>query len=180
MRPGEILALRWAKLDSQMIEIAQRLPDDPKTERGKRQAALPPDLAGEVDNWRNISPDTGPDALVFPSERGTYLSRDNFLRRNIQKKLEEIGLGWVNFQVLRRTQASLGHKEGVDPKVAADQRGHAIGVAIDTYTKSDLESRREAVTKLELALAGRKPAERAAAADSSSKPGFRGKRGKTG
>ena len=184
MRPGEILALRWARVDSQMIEIAQRvyrgLLDDPKTERGKRQAALPPDLAGEVDNWRNISPDTGPDALVFPSERGTYLSRDNFLRRNIQKKLEEIGLGWVNFQVLRRTQASLGHKEGVDPKVAADQRGHAIGVAIDTYTESDLESRREAVTKLELALAGRKPAERAAAADSSSKPGFRGKRGKTG
>jgi hypothetical protein len=31
-------------------------------------------------------------------------------------------MGWVNFQVLRRTQASLGHKEGVDPKVAADQR----------------------------------------------------------
>jgi hypothetical protein len=82
----------------------------------------------------------------------------------------------VNFQVLRKTQASLSHKEGVDPKVAADQRGHAIGVAIDTYTESDLESRREVVTKLELALAGRKPAERAAAAD---KPGFRGKRGKT-
>ena len=96
----------------------------------------------------------------FPSERGTYLSRDNFLRRNIQVKLEEIGLGWVNFQVLRRTQASLGHKEGVDPKVAADQRGHAIGVAIDTYTESDLESRREAVTKLERALADRKPADR--------------------
>jgi hypothetical protein len=92
---------------------------------------------------------------VFPSERGTYLSRDNLLRRNIHKKLEDIGLGWVNFQVLRRTQASLGHKEGVDPKVAADQRGHAIGVAIDTYTESDLESRRDAVTKLERALVGR-------------------------
>jgi integrase len=77
---------------------------------------------------------------VFPSERGTFLSRDNFLRRNIQKKLEKIGLGWVTFQVLRRTQASLGHKEGVEPKVATDQRGHMIGVAIDTYTRSDLES----------------------------------------
>jgi hypothetical protein len=141
---------------------------------------LPPDLAGEVANWRYISGDTGPDALVFPSERGTYLSRDNFLRRNIQKKLDEIGVGWVNFQVLRRTQASLGHKEGVDPKVAADQRGHVIGVAIDTYTESDLESRLEAVTKLELALADRKPAAQAVAVDSASKPGFRGKRGKTG
>jgi hypothetical protein len=54
---------------------------------------LPPDLASEVDNWRNISSDTGPDALVFPSERGTYLSRDNFPRRNIQKKLEEMDSG---------------------------------------------------------------------------------------
>jgi integrase len=183
MRPGEILALRWGKVDPQMIEIAQRvyrgLPDDPKTERGKRQAALPPDLAQDVNAWREISANTAPDALVFPSERGTYLSRDNFLRRNIQGKLEEIGLGWVNFQVLRRTQASLGHKEGVDPKVAADQRGHAIGVAIDTYTESDLESRREAVTKLERALAERKPAEREDEPESSAEPSFRGKRGKS-
>ena len=156
MRPGEIFALRWGRVDSEMIDVAQRvyrgLPDDPKTERGKRQAALSPDLALDLEDWRNASADTSPDALVFPSERGTFLSRDNFLRRNIQPKLEAIGLGWVNFQVLRRTQASLGHKEGVDPKVAADQRGHAIGVAINTYTESDLESRQEAVTKLERAL----------------------------
>jgi integrase len=80
------------------------------------------------------------------------MPRDNFLRRNIHSKLEKVGLGWVNFHVLRRTQASLGHKEGVDPKVAADQRGHAIGVAIDTYTMTDLESRRQAVTTPEEAL----------------------------
>jgi integrase len=140
---------------------------------------LPPDLACDIAAWREISADTAPDALMFPSERGTFLSRDNFLRRNIQKKLEKVGLGWVNFQVLRRTQASLGHKEGLDPKVAADQRGHAIGVAIDTYTESDLESRREAVTKLELALASSKPLEQPAKAETMSKPGFRGKRGKT-
>jgi integrase len=91
MRPGEILALRWSRVDSEVIEVAQRvyrgLPDDPKTERGKRQAALPPDLACDVAAWREISADTAPDALMFPSERGTFLSRDNFLRRNIQKSL---------------------------------------------------------------------------------------------
>ena len=180
MRPGEIFALRWGRTNSEMVEVAERvyrgLPDDPKTERGKRQAALPPDLAADIDRWREISVDTSPQGLVFPSERGTFLSRDNFLRRNIQKNLEKVGLGWVNFQVLRRTQASLGHKEGLDPKVSADQRGHAIGVAIDTYTESDLESRREAVTKLELAF--RKPAETAVTSDSRAVQGFRGKQGK--
>ena len=57
-------------------------------------------------------------------------------------------------------------------------RFSACGFGRDT--ESDLESRLEAVTKLELALANRKPAERAADVDSASKPGFRGKRGKTG
>ncbi|MCZ2156466.1 MAG: tyrosine-type recombinase/integrase [Bryobacterales bacterium] len=182
MRPGEILALCWGRIDSTMIEVAQRvyrgLADDPKTERGKRQAAVPPNLAADLERWREVSQETSAEALVFPSERGTYLSRDNFLRRNIQKKLEDIGLGWVNFQVLRRTQASLGHKEKIDPKVAADQRGHAIGVAIDTYTESDLESRLEAVTTLESSLMQQKPAEPEAKASSKGKPGFRGKRGK--
>ena len=167
-----------------MVEVAERvyrgLPDDPKTERGKRQAALPPDLVADIDGWREISIDASPQGLVFPSERGTFLSRDNFLRRNIHKKLEKVGLGWVNFQVLRRTQASLGHMEGVDPKVAADQRGHAIGVAIDTYTESDLESRLEAVTKLEAALANRTPPGTVGAATSAGVQGFRGKQGKKG
>jgi len=149
-----------------MERVYRRLPGDPKTERGKREAALPPDLVADIEKWREISFDIGPEALVFPSEKGTYMSRDNFLRRNFQNKLEKIGLGWVNFQVLRRTQASLGHKERIDPKVAADQRGHGIGVAIDTYTKTDLESRPEAVTKLESALKKREESGEAVAAAS--------------
>jgi transposase-like protein len=40
--------------------------------------------------------------------------------------------------------ASLGHDAGIDPKVAADQRGHGIGVAIDVYTKAALPRRAEA------------------------------------
>jgi integrase len=104
MRPGEIFALRWGRIGSEVLEVMERvyrgLPDDPKTERGRREAAVPPDLAGELDQWREMyemSLDTRPDALVFRSERGTFLSRDNFLRRNIHAKLEKVGLGWVNF-----------------------------------------------------------------------------------
>jgi integrase len=181
MRPGEIFALRWGRIGSEMVEIMERvyrgLPDDPKTERGKREAALPPDLADELEQWRDISLNTRSDALVFPSERGTFLSRDNFLRRNMHGKLEKVGLGWVNFQVLRRTQASLGHKEEIDPKVAADQRGHAIGVAIDVYTKTDLESRLEAVTRLETALKTRPEPEKVVASAFEGQPGFQGKQG---
>lgn len=62
-------------------------------------------------------------------------------------------------------QASLSHKEKIDPKVAADQRGHDLGVAMNTYIDSDVESRLEAVTKLEAALE-REEAEEAEAAAS--------------
>jgi hypothetical protein len=107
----------------------------------------------DIERWRVLSNDTSPDALVFPSERETFLSRDNFLRRNFQNKLNKVGLRWITFQVLRRTQASLSPKEGIDPQISADQRGHGIGVALDTYTITDLGSRRNAVTVLETALA---------------------------
>jgi integrase len=156
MRPGEIFALRWERISNGRVEVTERvyrgMRGDPKTERSLREAAIPPELAADIEEWRKLSTDESPEALVFPSERGTFISRDNFLRRNIQNKLQKIGLGWVTFQVLRRTQASLSHEQGIDPKVAADQRGHGIGVALDTYTVTDLESRRRAVTTLEIAL----------------------------
>jgi integrase len=156
MRPGEILALRWGRVRRATAEIVERVYrgslGDPKTDRSRREAAIPPELADDIEKWRTLCVDVSDSALVFPSERGTLMSRDNFLRRNFQRKLTKVGLGWVNFQVLRRTQASLGHDQKIDPKVAADQRGHAIGVAIDTYTRTGNESRLAAVTKLENAL----------------------------
>ena len=70
--------------------------------------------------------------------------------------LDKIGLGWATFQVLRKTNASLSKKAGVDPKVASDQRGHGIGVSLEVYTSSDAEQKRAAVNKLEAAVL-RKP-----------------------
>ena len=71
-------------------------------------------------------------------------------------KLEKVGLEWATFQVLRKTNASLSKKSGVDPKVASDQRGHGLGVSLEVYTSSDMEQKRAAVNKLEAAVL-RKP-----------------------
>ena len=65
-----------------------------------------------------------------------------------------LGLGDV--QVLRKTNASLSKKAGVDPKVASDQRGHGLGVSMEVYTSSDMEQKRAALKKLEAAVL-RKP-----------------------
>ena len=73
----------------------------------------------------------------------------------MKPKLEEIELGWATFQVLRKTNASLSKKAGVDPKVASDQRGHGIGVSLEVYTSSDLEQKRDGLKKLEAAVIAR-------------------------
>ena len=70
----------------------------------------------------------------------------------MQPKLATIGLDWVTFQVMRRTNASLSHKLGIDPKVAADQRGHGLGVSLEVYAQSDLEQKLAAVGRLESSL----------------------------
>jgi len=45
--------------------------------------------------------------------------------------LEPVGLESATFQVLRRTNASLSRKAKIDDKVAANQRGHGLGVGLE-------------------------------------------------
>src|SRR5208282_5051061 len=155
MRPGEILALqrRHVAEDCGELFIEQRLYrgdiDDPKTTSSKRTVGIPSQTASVLKEWMQLV-GKKPEAWVFASENPAKpLWRDNVWYRNMKPKLEAVGLGWANFQVLRRTHASLGHDIKVDPKVAADQRGHGIGVALDVYTQSSIEARRAAAEMLE-------------------------------
>ncbi|MGA2219314.1 MAG: hypothetical protein ABSG51_14570 [Terracidiphilus sp.] len=90
---------------------------------------------------------------MFASENpDTPLRLENLWRRHFKPKLEPKGLEWATFQVLRRTHASLGHDAGIDTKVAADQRGHGIGVSLDVYTKSTFAKKMGAADQLEKAV----------------------------
>jgi len=157
MRPGEIFGLKWGHLHDQHLQVRQRVykgkVDSPKTRRSVRKVALPPGVAADVRAWRDIARDGSPDAWVFPSERlTTPLSKDNVWRRNIWPKLKAVGVGWVNFQVMRRTHSTQARATGADPKVVADQLGHGIRVNLEEYTVARLDELVEAVTKVESAL----------------------------
>ncbi len=158
MRPGEILALqrRHVRSDCSQLNIDQRLYrgdiDTPKTNSSTRTVAIPPKTANQLKEWMGLV-GKQPDAWVFAFENPLKpLWRDNVWYRGMKPRLEKVGLEWANFQVMRRTHASLGHDAGIDPKVAADQRGHGIGVAIDVYTKAALSRRAEAAEQLENAV----------------------------
>lgn len=153
MRPGEILALQIHDFCAQSVKVSRRVYrgdiDTPKTGRA-REVALSPATSSFLSEWIKLLAHQQPDAWLFPSENArTPLIRDNVQRRFIQPKLDKIGLGWVTFQVMRRTNASLGHKRGVDPKVAADQRGHGLGVSLGVYTQADLPQKLAAVRALD-------------------------------
>jgi integrase len=157
MRPGELLAIQRENVsaDASVIEIRRRVYRgrfaDPKNGL-VRTVAVPPKTASVLREWLQQAVDRDPETNVFAGETGQPLWRSSLLEDHIKSKLEPIGLGWVNFQVMRRTHASLGHKAKVDPKVAADQRGHGIGVALDVYTISSIEERAAAVKQLEEAV----------------------------
>lgn len=154
MRPGELLAIRreHVKQDGRVIEVEQRVYrgklDTPKNGLD-RTVAVPPETATLLWDWITNAVDADPNTYVFAGETGNPLWRSSLLEDHIKAKLQPVGLGWVNFQVLRRTHASLGHDAKVDPKVSADQRGHGIGVAIDVYTKSTMKARASAAKRIE-------------------------------
>jgi integrase len=160
LRPGEILALRWKSIDGHSLRVEERVykhvlntPKNGKT----REGAISDGTLKLLAEWANFAEDPSPDGFLFPSEKLiTPLSLDNLWRRYMQPALEKVGLEWATFQVLRKTNASLSKKAGVDPKVASDQRGHGLGVSLEVDTSSDLQQKREALKKLEAAVL-RKP-----------------------
>jgi hypothetical protein len=143
---------KHVKPDASVIEIRRRV------YRGKfaapksglvRTIAVPQILLlSSTDGWRwqwtRI-----PTFMYLRVRLGNRSGGLSLLEDHIRAKLEPIGLGWVNFQVMRRTHASLGHHAKVDPKVSADQRGHGIGVALDVYTKSSIADKAAAAKQLE-------------------------------
>jgi integrase len=157
LRPGEIFGLRWGHLAETHADIRQRVYrgqiDSPKSTRSIRKAALSAGLMADIRAWKEISLNPGDDAWVFPSETGkTPLGRDNVWRRRIGPKLKAVGLGWVDFHVMRRTHSTLMNEIHDDPQMVADQLGHTVDVNQNVYTRASVARRKEAVDALENAL----------------------------
>ena len=156
LRPGEIFGLRRTRLSENTADIQERIyrgkVDTPKTKKSIRVVALSASVLEDLDAWLKESP-SGGENWLFPSEKlDTPLSKDNALYRYIRPRLKKIKLGWVDFQVMRRTHASLMRELGVDPKVVADSMGHDVNVNLNVYTQTPLEAKLEAVGVLESAF----------------------------
>ncbi len=152
MRPGEIFGLRWSSWHGEHFQIegtawrGRLRPGKAKTKGSKAPVTIPDVLIPLLQTWREQHPDASQDALIFPSEKGTPIRPENWLRRRIKPKAKAGGITVpVNFQVLRRTFATNAQGQGNAKDVQAHLRHTDIGTTMNVYTQAIPESVRKLV-----------------------------------
>ena len=157
MRVAEIFGLRRGRVHDHHVDITERVCrrdiDKPKTPKATRQAAVASTLQEDLKLWLASSPDTGPDGWLFPSETlKTSIGSDNLMARYMRPRLKAVGLGWVDYRVMRRTHSSLMSETGVSPKLIAGQQGHGVDVNLNVSIQSAVAERLKAVETLQSAF----------------------------
>lgn len=157
MRPGEIFALQWKNCHENHVVIEKRVYNGEigtvKRPKSNRQAAISRSTLLTLQKWRSMLPEAEEGDWVFPSEDFKRPASFNaFFRDHLRQRLSEIGLGWVNFQVMRRTHSSLMRERGADPKAVADQLGHTLDVDLNVYTQTSVGHRGQLIELLENAI----------------------------
>ena len=154
MRCSEIFGLRRGRVKEDRVDVVERVSrrniDTPKTAKSVRNVALSSMVKEDMNLWLESTPG-GPDDWLFPSEnRKMPIGADNMMARHLKPKFrrDKVGLGWVDYRVMRRTHSSLMNAQGIDPKVIADQQGHTVDVNLNVYTQTSIERRRDAVETL--------------------------------
>jgi integrase len=109
-----------------------------------REVGVASEIFERLVAWIATLPERSPEGWVFPGEQiVTPLLPGNVLRRCIHPRLEPLGLGWINFAVLRRSHSTLHEARGTNPKIIADQQGHGLGVHHDKYVDSSVARKQQ-------------------------------------
>lgn len=169
LRVSELAGLRWRNIHTDSITIEERYCrgdwDEPKTEASR--ATIPVDdhvlerihrlrslevlvRAGKAERLYKAVKSDQPDDLVFQSVRkGAPMRDNNILTRHIKPAARKLGIGWVNWQVLRRSCATWMQQANVDVKDAQGIMRHTrASTTQDIYQQVVPESQRKAVRKL--------------------------------
>ncbi|KQR27267.1 site-specific integrase [Deinococcus sp. Leaf326] len=155
MRRGELLALRWADIDTvartanvgrTAVYVGGKLRDStPKTAAGNRVVSLGQDVLDILTTHRLSF---GYGELIFGSRAGTYLNPSN-VARAFERFCEQAGVPRIRFHDLRHTSASLLIRSNISVKVVSDRLGHAdSSFTLRTYVHVFDDQRRAAALSL--------------------------------
>lgn len=155
MRVGEVLALRWKRVDLRrgIIRVAETFYrgqfSTVKSRRSERQIPLSPVVLSALKNIQGRRT-SGPEDLVFATRKGTALSDGNLLKRFIYPACTHLGIPRLSWHALRHLHGTLLSHLGVPVAVAQAQLGHADPrITLSIYTHVLPGAQRDAVERLE-------------------------------
>ena len=159
LRIGEILALRWGRIDfiKGTLLVAETCYKghfgSPKTRASRREVPLAPAVVRELKAHYSRSADHPPSAFVFATRLGGPLAADNLRKKLLRSACKRAGLPRIDWHTLRHTHGTLLHTQGTPLKVAQAQLGHShMATTLEIYTHASASAQREAVTLLESQL----------------------------
>jgi integrase len=178
MRQGELLGLRWQDVDlglrtASIQQTFYRLGKEqifkaPKTDKGRRNVALPQVLVEELHRLREKQKEYRQlfgsahqnHGLVFCQPDGGPLHAHNITQRDLRQVLKRAGLPRLRFHDLRHCHASLLLKQGVHPKIVQERLGHSSpAFTLHVYSHLLPGMQEEATKALEARLFGRQDPE---------------------
>jgi integrase len=155
MRIGEILALRWKRLDLTRgaIEVAETFSDGcfgtPKTRSSRRVIPMSSAVREAFESHGAANSRTAPDDLVFSTSKGTPLSPKNLYNRVLAPTCDAIRISRVSWHSFRHSNATLLGEVGESLKTAQAILGHSdLETTLNTYMHAIPDSQRRAVEKV--------------------------------
>jgi integrase len=169
LRPSELVGLRWRNVHSDSICVDERCCRGdwgaPKSAASNATVAVTVDVIARIHRLRTLTIDVragratrhyravksdGPDDLVFQSPAtGAPIRDNNVLVRHLKPAARKLGIGWVNWQVLRRSFATWLKMAGADVKDAQALMRHSrASTTLDIYQQFVPESQRRAIDSM--------------------------------
>ena len=155
MRIGEILGLRWKRIDllRRTLEVAEIFSDGdfgtPKTKSSNRVLPISSNLCEVLEAHRSGRKSSEPDDLLFTTPRGTPLSSKNLYNRELAPACDRIQEPRVSWHSFRHTHATLLTEVGESIKTAQAQLGHSdLATTLNLYAHVIPDSQRRAVERV--------------------------------
>jgi len=169
LRASELIGLKWGCVGADCITVQERCCRGdwgaPKSEASNATIPVNPTVIERIHRLKTITIEIkagtgtrrypavkgrGPDDLVFASvAKGRPMRDNNVLCRFIKPAARKLGIGFVNWQVLRRSHATWLKLAGADVKDATAQMRHSrVTTTLEIYQQFIPESQRRVVNKL--------------------------------
>jgi integrase len=152
LRSGEILALRWKRIDllGGTLTVAENYSSgefgSPKTKSSRRVIPISSALAGVLESQRARANPATPEDLVFQTAKGTPLNDKNLYNRELAPACDRIEQPRISWHSFRHTHATLLHASGEPLKTAQALLGHSdLETTLNVYTHKVTDSEKRAV-----------------------------------